>query len=57
MITNKTKQKVIKELKEFLLEYETKPSYISAVRKVQGLHRGRYRRNGTPLRESNHLGR
>jgi hypothetical protein len=37
MITNKTKQKVIKELKEFLLEYETKPSYISAVRKVQGL--------------------
>jgi hypothetical protein len=37
MITNKTKQKVIKELKEFLLEYETKPSYIGAVRKVQGL--------------------
>jgi hypothetical protein len=31
------KQKFLKELTEFIENYETKPNYIDAVRRVQGL--------------------
>ena len=38
MITNKYKDQFRKELTEFIKNYETRPTFADAVRKVQGLN-------------------